>query len=963
MLVRICNVWLAAASMVLVGAGVLFVPPIADAQPLPSGAELRLAARANSDGSICVGVQWRENNRWRGSTPRRCLLPSDATEGVWYASSTVPVPMARVEAELRAGSPRWFHEEAGRSLILSTGNREWRIERPNRLLVNLEHNTLSFKTYDFDTRETLPLAAEIAHEATGEGDQLVRVLGRRIAGNSVELGLQRLLVQDWQPIEQAGQATIPLGRAGLWVFTEPFATALMPPVLRGELRNGATIDTVDGGFHVTVDGQTKSSRCGVLGFDMSVTVMVVTRSQDCRSEETLFSICSEGTPDGACDLQQSQVYRWESRHTGPAHIELTNEEMTRIVQAVYTDYVVGKPPPEVGRSEYAGSSHWSSNDHTVYIWESHRNLKVLLHETAHAIVDGLGRLGAGHGANFAAVDLSVFSRYAPLVDARAMRQDAERVGVQVAEWTPRPVSDDGIDVVRQVICDLGESGQAMCGAFDAQANAVSTSEVDGSGAQSGGFDDLYWNSRVLPESGHQWSTVTKEHRPSLYGGEPARLRLTCHSDHGPQVEIWWPGEAPLSAEIEHQVGSLGWVAERWDARVAPWGEDTQQLLSTYAPLRLAAQLGWAASAGMPWSIRLSDDRQTHELSFELDLFFDTPAQTNLALCLFEPEQGATPFVGSGALAGGRYWAGKNDNGLLYSRVYVDAPLSSHPDKVARLDISCDTDDTLNVRVWWRGLDGVDPTIDYGLGDAPSRHARWHVGSGNWGEAVAWTFLQVPNSLQFVNLMAWRAAAGESLRVSVQADGETFAASFPLDHLFETPVQGNLSRCDASTVQSDPHAPVVDHGRLGEDFWWGVNEDADPLRTWVVTQTGVEDENNLLARMQIQCVWNELQLGVYWALPRNLDPTVSFFVDGGTTTRAEWNSSTSTWGDGELKRVGPPTGDSANLIRRLAWAAHAQSSFTVEVHERNSPNRRYTAAFALDGLFDTPVQPNLARCGH
>ena len=29
---------------------------------------------------------------------------------------------------------------------------------------------------------------------------------------------------------------------------------------------------------------------------------------------------------------------------------------------------------------------------------------------------------------------------------------------------------------------------------------------------------------------------------------------------------------------------------------------------------------------------------------------------------------------------------------------------------------------------------------------------------------------------------------------------------------------------------------------------------------------------------------------------------------------------------------------------------------------NDPNRRCAATFDLDGLFDTPIQPNLARCG-
>ena len=55
-------------------------------------------------------------------------------------------------------------------------------------------------------------------------------------------------------------------------------------------------------------------------------------------------------------------------------------------------------------------------------------------------------------------------------------------------------------------------------------------------------------------------------------------------------------------------------------------------------------------------------------------------------------------------------------------------------------------------------------------------------------------------------------------------------------------------------------------------------------------------------------------------------------------------------------------DARDLIAQLAWAAQTGGRFTVEAHERRNPNRSYTATFDLDGLFDTPVQPNLARCG-
>ncbi len=937
------------------------LPTIAGTQPSPSGAELRLAARANSDGSISVGVQWREDDRWRGTTPRRSKVPSDAVEGEWYASSSVSVPMRRIEAVIRTEPVVWSNAKPA-SIVLSSGDREWRIDDSQRLVVNLSSDALSFETYDFESRETLPIATDIGREPTGEGTQLVRALGRSVAGNAIELGLQRIAGRDWLPIEQPSRAVVTLAAYGVWVFTEPFAVPLLPPVFSGELRSGATIDTIDGSIQVTVDGQVKSSQCGFLGFDTSVTIEVFSKSDDCQSDETLFSICSADTTARQCDAQQHHVYQWEHRHTGPAQIELTEAEIARIVQAVYADYVTGTRPPEVRRSENPGNSYWSPGNHTVYILPSHRRLKVVLHETAHAIIDGLGKSDPGHGANFAAMNLSVFSRYAPLADTRAMRRDAERVGVQIANWFPIPVSDEGIEVVRRVICDLGEPGQAMCDAFDAQATGVSTAEVEGRGSSgSGRIDDVTWHSALL-ESGGWWSSVTKEKQVADAGGELARLRVTCNSDHAPQVEIWWPGEVPLSEEVEHQVGSLGWVAERWNARSAPWGDSRQQLLSTYVPHRLAAQLGWAASAGLPWAIRLTDGQETYELTFDLDHFFHTPAQANLALCLFEVERSSEPFVGSGALPGGRYWAHMDDADVLSSAVYVDAMPRSHPEKVARLEISCSRYDVLNVWVWWRDLDGLGPVIEYGFDDSIREQELWHVGSGFWGEDVKWSSLRAPNSLHFANRLAWRAASGQELQVTIQANGERFAATFPLEHLFETPVQGNLSRCGADVQTSDSDAPVIDHGRFEEDFWWGVVEDEDPLRTYVVKQTTITDDGSRLARMQIQCVRDALQLGVYWDVPRELARTVSVLVSGGSTMTAEWRSGTSTWYDGVLKGINAPTEDARDLIRQLAWAAQAGGSLTVESHERNNPNRRYSATFDLDGLFETPVQPNLARCG-
>ena len=50
-------------------------------------------------------------------------------------------------------------------------------------------------------------------------------------------------------------------------------------------------------------------------------------------------------------------------------------------------------------------------------------------------------------------------------------------------------------------------------------------------------------------------------------------------------------------------------------------------------------------------------------------------------------------------------------------------------------------------------------------------------------------------------------------------------------------------------------------------------------------------------------------------------------------------------------------------RRIAWVVQADGPFTMRTHERGNRSATYSARFDLDGLFETPVQANLARCGH
>ena len=75
---------------------------------------------------------------------------------------------------------------------------------------------------------------------------------------------------------------------------------------------------------------------------------------------------------------------------------------------------------------------------------------------------------------------------------------------------------------------------------------------------------------------------------------------------------------------------------------------------------------------------------------------------------------------------------------------------------------------------------------------------------------------------------------------------------------------------------------------------------------------------------------------------------------------EWVSGWGRWGDTEYKWTG--LNDAAELVAELAWAAQLSGTFTVQSQARDNQSEIYTAIFDLDGVFQTPVQPNLARCG-
>ena len=463
-LLRSPLVWLG-LTVALAVASFFMMPEPGAAQEPTAGAEVRLGARQNADGTTSIGLQWREDGRWRGVTPRLSVLPADAEIGQWYVSSSVPVSVRRVEAEIRVEDEDWDWWHTRGVLTFAVGDQVWRTEC-GLLRLRLDENAIRVDTLaNCDDGSSEQVAADMEEYANGSDDHLFRVMARLIADDDIELRMQRLFEGEWGAIEQTPDASLVLSQRGRWQFTELLAMPLAPAIVSGELRPGATISTEHRRFRAEVDGEVKHSRCGDLTIiAASVSILLRTATEDCSGSEPLFSVCALKNLS-QCDRQQYQTYHWEGAHDSHAKIELDQGDIRRVVEAVYADYVSNHPPPALVVSSRLGSSYYRSDKHHIAIRPEHRQLDIVLHETAHAIIHELG-LETGHGAVFAATIAEMLERYAPLVDSRVMRANAERMGVQIADRGPRPISNDGIEVVREVICGLGEPGQAMCDAFE-----------------------------------------------------------------------------------------------------------------------------------------------------------------------------------------------------------------------------------------------------------------------------------------------------------------------------------------------------------------------------------------------------------------------------------------------------------------------------------------------------------------
>ena len=445
---------------------------------------------------------------------------------------------------------------------------------------------------------------------------------------------------------------------------------------------------------------------------------------------------------------------------------------------------------------------------------------------------------------------------------------------------------------------------------------------------------------------------------SYYEGRTRRIHLTVE------------GQSLLS--VVHEVGHA--LVHTAALRDAGHGDQfaalVLELWERYVPvIDIAGALTDAASIGLEVAAVARPSPRSDDGIREVQSTLCAEPVRPVALCrALAGEVTAIPdavadgrFVGWGSRGDDLWWGAYQDEetGLLRSYVVREVAVSGLTDGRARLQIGCNGSDELEVGVWWSQLPSVPSSLQYRIGLLAWRDARWSVPSGGrWGDDFV-ALHDAPDPVTTLQALSWASLSDLPFSIRFVHNGRRYSAEFDLRGMFDTPVQPNLAQCGADKPQDDPDAPIIEWGRFGEHFFWGVDEDQEPLQTYVVRDAAINGSARE-ARLSVQCEARGLEVDVYWEVDRDLDWTILYRINDGTVQSEEWASGWGAWGDTEYKWTGRE--DASDLVAQLAWAAQAGGTFTVQAHERENPGQIYTATFDLDGLFNTAVQPNLARCG-
>ena len=152
------------------------------------------------------------------------------------------------------------------------------------------------------------------------------------------------------------------------------------------------------------------------------------------------------------------------------------------------------------------------------------------------------------------------------------------------------------------------------------------------------------------------------------------------------------------------------------------------------------------------------------------------------------------------------------------------------------------------------------------------------------------------------------------------------------------------------------------GDIGSYRWYGSrHEDDGTVKSWTVSEATIDESPDRVARLNIKCEGDELKAQVWWQINRGFATSLLVRFGEDEFTRAVWTRGMGSWDINGVSHefLVANVSNDEQFVKDLMWAAGAGESFTMQIRSGADP---LTTTFNLDGLFDTPVQPNLARCG-
>ena len=214
-----------------------------------------------------------------------------------------------------------------------------------------------------------------------------------------------------------------------------------------ELRS--TVGSVSAG----VDGRKLSTECGLHLERGFLTVWQHRYDSDtCEWAflERIAEIDDGPIPDDLLDEQQYEVYDWErdvavNLLSGEWRRPISLDQAEGIVSAIYNDFVGSSAQPPAITAAPPGAEVAGAYDtaaHVIQLRPDGRAASVVLHETAHALLrlslpgEAGYYLAPRHGAEFAALLIALWERYASDFDAEGAALLADAYGVYVFPSPP-----------------------------------------------------------------------------------------------------------------------------------------------------------------------------------------------------------------------------------------------------------------------------------------------------------------------------------------------------------------------------------------------------------------------------------------------------------------------------------------------------------------------------------------------